>query len=71
MRCSYWVPSLYHVSGDGKFSLLNVTNVNVYYDLYVESEVVPFPDDFQMVIGDAMNIDGNCSDANGEVIGHG
>lgn len=67
---SYWKPLLYHLSADGRFTALNMTDSSIYWDLYSsEQQLVPLPDNFNMVIGNATDVNGSCS--NGQGLGDG
>jgi hypothetical protein len=66
----YWKPILYHLSADGRFTALNMTDSRVYWDLYAsEQQLIPLPDDFNMVIGNSTDVNGSCS--NGHGLGNG
>jgi hypothetical protein len=66
MGSSYWEPIIYHLGVDGRFIALNMTGSSVYWDLYAsEQELVPLPDDFNMVIGNVTNVNGTCSGGHG------
>jgi hypothetical protein len=67
---AYWFPVMYHVAANGQKTLLQAKSGSVYYDLYsANGSVEPFPDDFQMITGNASALDGNC--ANGHGAGNG
>jgi hypothetical protein len=43
-----------------------MTDSSIYWDLYAtEQQLIPLPDDFNMIIGDPSDINGSCSNGHG------
>lgn len=48
---NYWIPQIFRITADGKYIGLQ-TGIRLYYFFDADTGVVPFPENFQLVVGD-------------------
>lgn len=61
----YWSPSIFYVHNNGSFTLLPMVDAVIYYNTYYNGTMSPFPDNFQMITGNASWLDGGCESGQG------
>lgn len=65
----YWSPGIHYVHANGSYTALPMKDTSVYYNMYSNVTIQPFPQNFQMITGNATALNGVCP--TGPAGGHG
>lgn len=56
----YWSPGIHYVHQNGTYTTLPMKDGTVYYNMYSNVTIRPFPQNFQMITGTATALNGVC-----------